>query len=193
MADATTPFQETLTASTAAIQSLSVLEPEMIQATERVVRCLKNGHKVLACGNGGSAADAAHLVTEFVVRYLHDRPPYPAIALTESGSTLTAGGNDYGFDQVFARQVQALGQPGDVLIVFSTSGNSVNILQALERANVMKLDSIAFLGCDGGPAKSMATLELIVPNQSTARIQEGHAVLIHALCQMVEDAMATTP
>ena len=102
-----------------------------------------------------------------MVRYLKDRRPYPAIALTESGSTLTAAGNDYGFDQLFARQVQALGQPGDVLIVFSTSGKSVNILRALEQARHTNVDSIAFLGRDGGPAKGIATIELIVPNDST--------------------------
>jgi len=164
----------------------------MIQATKRIVRCLKSGHKVLICGNGGSATDAAHLATEFVVRYLKDRRPYPAIALTESGSTLTAAGNDYGFDRVFARQVEALGQPGDVLIVFSTSGKSPNILRALEQARGMGVDSIAFLGRDGGPAKGMATIELIVPNESTARVQEAHAVLIHALCQMVEQSMQAT-
>lgn len=189
MANPTTLFQETLVASIAAIQSLPALEPRIIQATEQVVRCLKNGHKVLVCGNGGSASDAAHLTTEFVVRYLHDRRPYPAIALTESGSTLTAAGNDYGFEQLFARQVEALGQPDDVLIVFSTSGKSVNILRALEQARSMGVDSIAFLGRDGGPAKGMATVELIVPNESTARVQEAHAVLIHALCQMVEQSM----
>ena len=192
MANPTTPFQETIAASLAAIESLSALEPGMIQATQRVVRCLKSGHKVLICGNGGSASDAAHLATEFVVRYLHDRRPYPAIALTESGSTLTAAGNDYGFDQLFARQVEALGQPGDVLIVFSTSGKSANILRALEQASSMGVDSIAFLGRDGGPAKGMATLELIVANESTARVQEAHAVMIHALCQTVEQSMQAT-
>ncbi len=181
-----TTLKDTITASTAAIQSLQALEPQLDQAVKLIVDCLKNNHKVLACGNGGSAADAAHLVTEFVVRYIEDRRPYAAVALTESGSTLTAAGNDYGFDHTFARQVQALGQKGDVLIAFSTSGKSPNVLRALEQARTSNLSSIAFLGRDGGPAKGIATVDLIVPSQTTARIQEAHGVLIHVLCEMVE-------
>ena len=182
-------FDETITASIAAIESLRTLAPQLTQASDLVTKCLKGGHKVLACGNGGSAADAAHLVTEFVVRYLDDRPPYAAVALTESGSTLTAAANDYGYDHAFARQVQALAQPGDVLIVFSTSGNSPSILRALEKAKELNVQSIAFLGRGGGKAKGMATVELTVPSGSTARVQEAHAVLIHALCEAVESAM----
>jgi len=162
------------------------LEPQMAQACDLIARCLTGGNKVLACGNGGSAADADHLVTEFVVRYLKDRRPYPAIALTESGGTLTAAGNDYGFDKIFARQVQALGKTGDVLIAFSTSGQSSNVLRALEQAAQMQMGSIAFLGRDGGSAKGLATIELIVPSQSTARVQEAHGVLIHALCEAID-------
>ena len=181
-----TPFEETIAASIATIESLRSLEPQLTQASDLVTKCLAAGHKVLACGNGGSAGDAAHLVTEFVVRYLDDRPPYAAVALTESGSTLTAAANDYGYDHVFARQVQALGKPGDVLIVFSTSGNSPSVLLALEKAKELGIDTIAFLGRGGGPAKGLATVELIVPSDSTARVQEAHAVLIHALCEAVE-------
>ena len=126
-----------------------------------IVQCLADGHKVLACGNGGSAGDAAHLVTEFVVRSIEDRQPYSAVALTESGATLTAAGNDYGFNEVFARQVLALGKPDDVLIVFTTSGKSPNILRALEQAKEIGTQSIAFLGRDGGAAKGKATVDLI--------------------------------
>ncbi len=175
-----------LDAGAATFQSLQTLEPLVVQAGELISNALKDGHKVLVCGNGGSAADASHLATEFVVRYVKDRRPYPAIALTESGSTLTAASNDYDYDQVFARQVWALGKRGDVLIAFSTSGKSPSILHALDQAKKSGLGSISLLGRDGGPAKGKATIDLIVPNDSTARIQEAHTLLIHALCEMVE-------
>lgn len=188
----TTTLQDTILACVTTLRSLTRLESPFTRASNLVVDCLASGHKLLVCGNGGSATDAAHLATEFVVRYVRDRRPYPAIALTESGSTLTATSNDYGFDQVFARQVRALGQPGDVLVVFSTSGQSISVVRALEQASGDGLQSIAFLGRDGGQAKEMATVELIVPTDSTARIQEAHAVLIHALCETVEQRLATT-
>ena len=185
-----TPFQDTIAQGIATLRSLGTLEEQMIRAGDMTSACLGGGHKVLACGNGGSAADAAHLTTELVVRYLHDRRPYPALALTESGSTLTAAGNDYGFDRVFARQVQALGDRGDVLIVFSTSGQSPSVVRALEQASSSGLQSIAFLGRDGGPARALATLEITVPSDSTARIQEAHALLIHALCEAIEQRLS---
>lgn len=182
-------FQDMINASVATLQSLRPLEPQLTQACDLVVAALKAGRKVLACGNGGSAADASHLVTELVVRYVQDRRPFAAVSLNESGSTLTAAGNDYSFDDVFARQVQALGQPGDVLAVFSTSGRSPNILKALKQARECGLKSVAFLGKDGGAARGQATAELIVTSQSTARVQEAHALLIHALCEMVESRL----
>ncbi len=182
-------FADAINASVATLQSLEPLEPAMRQAAALITQSLGQGHKLLACGNGGSAADAAHLVTELVVRYKQDRPPYAAVALTESGSTLTAAGNDYNFDQAFARQVWALGQPGDVLVVFSTSGNSPNVLRALEKANEIGLTSVAFLGRDGGAAKGLATAELIVPSTATPRIQEAHGLLIHILCELIEHAL----
>jgi len=184
-----TAFRDLIAASRETLQSLAVLEPQMDRAIHLTTQCLASGHKILACGNGGSAADASHLVTEFVVRYLMDRRPYGAIALTESGSTLTAAGNDYGFDQVFARQVWALGQMGDVLVVFSTSGQSSNIVRALEQSGSSGIQSIAFLGQDGGAAKGLATVEIIVPSDCTARIQEAHILLIHALCESVEQKL----
>ena len=166
---------------------------EPIQATvELVTRCLAQGNKLLICGNGGSAADASHLTTELVVRFLADRRPYPAVCLNDSGSTLTAAANDYGFDHVFARQVEALGQHGDVLMVFTTSGKSPNVVRVLQQARTMGLDSVAFLGRDGGEAKNLAGIEVVVPSQHTARIQEAHHLLIHALCEMVERGLAGT-
>src|SRR5262249_38280916 len=125
----------------------------------------------------------------FVVRFVDDRRPYPAIAFTESGSTLTAAANDYGFDEVFARQVRAFGQKGDVLIVFTTSGKSRNVLLALEAARKLGLESIAFLGRDGGECKGIATVDLIVASEHTARIQEAHHVLVHVLCEMAEGSL----
>ncbi len=189
----TTPFQDMISASISTFRSMAALEPQVIRAADLINRGLAAGHKILTCGNGGSAADAAHLATEFVVRYDRDRSPYPAIALTESGSTLTAAGNDYDFDQVFARQVWALGHAGDVLIAFSTSGRSATVTRALEQANRMGLSSVALLGRDGGEAAGLATVAVIVATDSTARIQEAHTLLIHALCEMVEQRLVPTP
>ena len=184
-----TEFEHIITRSVAAIESLRATEPTLMRIVDRVADCLRDGHKLLICGNGGSAADASHLATEFVVRFVKDRRPFAAIALADSGSTLTAGGNDYGFDDVFARQVWALGQRGDVVVVFSTSGQSRNIVTALQKATEMGLSSISFLGKDGGQASGLAAEQIIVPSDDTARIQEAHGVLIHALCELVEDRL----
>lgn len=179
-----------VSASVVAIESLRDLELPVMRAVDLIARCIAGGCKVLTCGNGGSAADASHLATEFIVRYVDDRRPYPAICLNDSGCTLTAAANDYGYDGVFARQVAALGRGGDVLIAFSTSGRSPSVLKALEQTKNMRMESIAMLGRDGGAAKGLATVELIVPSSSTARIQEAHAVLIHALCELVEQRLS---
>ncbi len=186
-------YTQIISQSIDTLRSLEGLEPQITAAVDLIRGGLTQGHKLLICGNGGSAADASHLTTEFVVRFLDDRKPYPAICLNDSGSTLTAAGNDYGFDHVFARQVQALGQPGDVLVVFTTSGQSPNVLHALQAAQSQGLHSIAFLGRDGGAAKGLATVALIVPSQNTARIQEAHHLLIHVMCQWVERALDETP
>src|SRR4051812_31983413 len=172
-----------------AVQDLKALAPQLARASTLVQECLLGGKKLLTCGNGGSATDAAHLATEIVVRLQDDRPAYPAIALAESGGALTAGANDYGFDRVFARQIEALGQAGDVLIAFSTSGNSKNIVLALQTARQRNLKTIAFLGKAGGACKGIAEIELIVPNTSTARIQECHQVMYHCLCKLIDPAL----
>jgi len=151
---------------------------------------LRAGHKLLVCGNGGSASDAAHFATEFVVRFMKDRPAYPAICLTGDGGLLTAAGNDYGFDEIFARQVAAFGLPGDVLICLTTSGNSRNVKRALEEAKARKLKTIAFLGRDGGSTIGLADVDLLVASDSTARIQEAHKLLLHVLCETIESRLA---
>lgn len=184
-------YQKILQDHIAVTRSLGDLEPAFQTAVQLISGCLNHGKKLLICGNGGSAADASHLATEFVIRFMRDRRPLPAITLTDSGSALTAAGNDYGFDEIFARQVGAFGQPGDVLIALTTSGRSPNILRALEQADQEGVQSVALLGRGGGSAKGRATVEMIVNHDHTARIQEAHHLLIHALCEQVEQALAS--
>jgi len=173
----------------ATLRGLAVLEEPLGRAAKMVLHCLTSGHKLLVCGNGGSASDATHLATEFLCRFREDRRPYPAISLTANGEYMTAVCNDYGADEIFARQVWGLGEKGDLLIAFTTSGKSKNVLRALEEASRKGVESICFLGRDGGFTKGVATLDLIVPGSSTAGIQEGQKVLFHALCEMVEEKL----
>jgi D-sedoheptulose 7-phosphate isomerase len=168
------------------LESLKNLEPEVSRVADLIGKCFRTGNKLLMCGNGGSAADASHFATELVVRFTKDRRALPAICLASDSGILTACGNDYGFDKIFARQVAAFGQAGDVLICFTTSGNSKNVLRALEEAKARKLKTIAFLGRDGGSTIGMADIDLLVKDDSTARIQEGHGLLIHVLCEIIE-------
>ncbi len=160
------------------------------KAAELIYESVTNGGKLLCCGNGGSACDAAHFVAEITGRYVLDRPGFPAVDLTANASLFTALINDFPPEQVFARQVQALGAPGDVLAAFSTSGNSANVRLALEVAGAKRIQSIAFLGRDGGKCKGLATVELIVPSQTTARIQEVHELLLHTLCEAIDPFLA---
>jgi D-sedoheptulose 7-phosphate isomerase len=168
------------------VGSLNDLESQVGRAADLIGESFRTGNKLLMCGNGGSAADASHFATELVVRFTKDRRALPAICLASDSGILTAGGNDYGFDKIFARQVEAFGQPGDVLICFSTSGNSKNVLLALEEAKARKLKTIAFLGRDGGSTAGISDIDLLVKDNSTARIQEGHQLLIHVLCEIIE-------
>src|SRR6266540_6915537 len=165
------------------LQSLLHLEGQVEKAADLIEQRLRGGNKLLVCGNGGSAADASHFATEFVVRFVKDRPAYPAICLAGDGGLLTAAGNDYGFDEIFARQVAAFGLPGDLLICLTTSGKSRNVERALEDAKARKLKTITFLGRDGGSTIGMADVDLLVRSDSTARIQEAHQLLLHALCE----------
>jgi phosphoheptose isomerase len=179
-----------IAAAEALLQQLANLEPQMGAAAEIIAAALLSGQKLLACGNGGSAADASHLTTEFVSRFDRERRPYPAISLSTHGGDLTAIGNDYSFAELFARQVQAHGRPGDVLAAFTTSGKSENVLRALKAAKAINVKTIAFLGRDGGSCAGLADVELLVSGTSTARIQEGHKFLLHTICQLVEEQLA---
>jgi len=147
---------------------------------------MRSSHKLLVAGNGGSAADAQHLVAEFVVRFTVNRPALRAIALTTDSSILTAAGNDFGFDHIFSRQLEALGQPGDVFLGISTSGNSPNILQALNQARKMNIITVGFSGNNGGQMRSLCDHNIIIPSTVTANIQESHLALEHIFCMLVE-------
>jgi phosphoheptose isomerase len=171
------------------LRSLLHLDAQLAKAADLIEQCLRGGNKLLVCGNGGSAADASHFATEFVVRFMKDRPAYPAICLTGDGGLLTAAGNDYGFDEIFARQVAAFGLAGDLLICLTTSGKSRNVERALQEAKARKLKTIAFLGRDGGSTIGMADVDLLVRGDLTARIQEAHQLLLHVLCETVESRL----
>jgi D-sedoheptulose 7-phosphate isomerase len=147
---------------------------------------LGGGRKILACGNGGSAADSGHFTTELLCRFINDRASLPAISLAQDGGFLTATGNDYGFEHIFSRQVEGLGQAGDVLVAITTSGNSANVVAALRVARERGVRTIALLGRDGGAARGVAEIEFVVAGPETARIQEAHKVLIHAFCAGIE-------
>jgi D-sedoheptulose 7-phosphate isomerase len=181
-----TILQRAIDESIETIRGLAMFESALNRAAQVVSGCLIAGHKLLICGNGGSASDATHMATEFLCRYLDDRRPYPAISLTANGEFMTAVCNDYDACELFARQVWGFGQQGDVLVAFSTSGRSKNVARAIEEAKRKRLESVAFLGRDGGFTKGLATVELIVPGNSTPRIQEAQKILFHVLCEMVE-------
>ena len=154
--------------------------------SERTADAMQAGRKLLVAGNGGSAADAQHLVAEFVVRLVDNRPALRGIALTTDSSILTACGNDFGFDQIFSRQIESLGQPGDVFLGISTSGNSPNILRALEQARKMEITTIGFSGNGGGKMRELCDHNVIIPSSVTMNIQECHLALEHIFCMLVE-------
>jgi len=158
------------------------------QSVNILVDAFKNGKKLLLCGNGGSAADCQHIAAEFMIRLSHDldRPAIAAVALTTDTSNLTAGGNDIGYENVFARNVEGLGNSGDVLIAISTSGNSGNVVKAVEKAKEKNVKVIGFLGGTGGKLLSMVDQAIVVPSNSTQRIQEGHITIAHIICELTE-------
>jgi len=178
-----------IAAATSTIGSLADIQEQLANAADHIDRCLRAGNKLLVCGNGGSAADASHFATELVVRFAKDRRALPAICLTADSGILTAAGNDYGFDEIFARQVAAFGVAGDVLICLTTSGKSQNLIRALEEAKARKLKTIAFLGRDGGSTIGIADLDSLVRSDSTARVQEAHQLLLHVLCEIIESRL----
>jgi len=182
-------LHEAINAATKTLQSLGDLDAQAKKAADLIEDCLRAGNKLLVCGNGGSAADAAHFATELVVRFAKDRRAQPAICLASDGGLLTAAANDYGFNEIFARQVAAFGLPGDVLICLTTSGKSKNVERALEQARARKLKTIALLGRDGGSTIGMSDVDLLVRSNSTARIQEAHQLLLHVLCEIIESRL----
>jgi phosphoheptose isomerase len=190
MSDLSSILDQAINGSIETLKSLEKIESKIARAAEMIEQCLRSGSKLLVCGNGGSASDAAHFATELVVRFAKDRRAYPAICLTGDGGLLTAAGNDYGFNEIFARQVAAFGLEGDVLIVLTTSGKSKNVRRALDEAKSHKLKTIAFLGRDGGSTIGLADVDLLVASDSTARIQEAHQLLLHVLCEVVESRLA---
>jgi phosphoheptose isomerase len=160
--------------------------PQIAAASNALAIVLSRGGKLLACGNGGSAAGASHLTTEFLCRYNEDRRPYPAISLATHGGDLTAIGNDYEFNEIFARQVEAFGRPGDILMAFTTSGQSENIRRALLTAKKQSLLTVSFLGKGGGRCLGLADIEFLIQSATTARIQETHQLLLHTICELAE-------
>jgi len=163
---------------------------DILKAVDAVIKAFNNKKKILICGNGGSAADAQHIATELVIRMTKpNRPALPAIALTTDSSMLTAGGNDLGFEEIFARQVEALGANGDVLIAISTSGKSENVNRAVREAKKRGMAVIGFLGKDGGSSKDIVDIPIIIPSNDTQRIQEGHITVAHIMCGIIENEM----
>jgi D-sedoheptulose 7-phosphate isomerase len=163
--------------------------PKLLDMIKLIAHTFEAGNKLFLFGNGGSAADAQHLASEFVNRYVMDRPPLPAIALTTDTSILTSISNDFSFSEIFAKQLKALGREGDVAFGISTSGNSSNIIKAFEVAKEMRMKTVALTGNDGGAIAKMADISLIVPSTSTPRIQEVHILVGHILCEMVEHSL----
>ena len=172
-----------------AIAEDRALRSQMLGVVDRCVAALKRGNKILFAGNGGSAADAQHWAAELVSRFGYDRPGLPGIALTTDTSALTAIGNDYGFERVFARQLEALGRKGDVLFALSTSGNSKNILAVIDAADAIGIDVIGFTGRSGGAMAGRCAVCLKMPSDETPKIQEGHELLGHLICGLIEREM----
>ena len=170
------------------LQELKIMAPQVVKIANMCIEAIKNGHKVIWCGNGGSAAQSQHLAAELVGRYKFNRPAMNSISLTVDTSNLTAIGNDYGYDVVFSRQLEGVGQKGDVLIGLSTSGNSKNVVLAFEQAKKMEITTIALVGATGGIMKEIADCSLCVPATTSAHIQEMHITIGHLVCDLIEKA-----
>lgn len=174
------------------LKDLKKVEQEILLAAEILVKTIQSGKKIFVCGNGGSAADAQHFAAELVGRFEKERKPCPALSLTTDTSALTAIGNDYGFDRVFSRQIEALGQKGDTIIGISTSGNSANVLDAIRKAASMEIQTIGLLGRDGGIISSEAGCPVVVPHSRTARIQEAHIFILHFWASLLDSKIMAT-
>ncbi|MBB5338929.1 D-sedoheptulose-7-phosphate isomerase [Tunturiibacter gelidoferens] len=181
--------QKQLAQSIATLQAVladEIISDTLVSIAKLTAEAMQSGHKLLVAGNGGSAADAQHLVAEFVVRLTVNRPALRAIALTTDTSILTAAGNDYGFDHLFSRQLEALAQPGDVFLAISTSGNSKNILRAITQAKLIGIPTIGFTGAGGGKMRPLCDYSIVIPSNITQNIQESHLALEHIFCMLVE-------
>jgi D-sedoheptulose 7-phosphate isomerase len=181
-------FETSLADAIRALESLPAIRPAIDEAAELILGTLRAGGKLLVCGNGGSAAEAAHFATELVGRFDRTRRSLPAVALSSDGSLVTCIGNDFGFEQVFSRQIAGLSRPGDLVVAITSSGRSANIVAALEEARRLGLKSVAFLGRGGGRAKGLATCELVIPGSKGASAQESHLFLIHYFCELIDTA-----
>ena len=181
-----TTLQESIDTKTALLHDEACLK-KLLEVAGVLKSVLQAGHKVILCGNGGSAADSQHIAAEFIGRFEQERRPMAAISLTTDTSAITAIGNDYGYEQVFSRQLEGIGKPGDLLIGISTSGKSINILKALEMARASNIRTVVLVGHKpGGKMQSLADYVLAAPSNRTARIQECHIVMMHIICQLVE-------
>jgi D-sedoheptulose 7-phosphate isomerase len=183
-------FEKSLADSVRTLESLAGIRPAIDAAAQLITSTLAGGGKLLICGNGGSAAEAAHFATELMGRFDGKRRSLPAIALSSDGSLVSCIGNDFGFDQVFARQVGGLSKPGDLVVAITSSGNSSNIVAALHEAKRLGLNSVALLGRGGGKAKGLATCELLVPGTRGASAQESHLFLIHYFCELIDSTFS---
>jgi D-sedoheptulose 7-phosphate isomerase len=182
----TSLFLSNLTSHQALMAELPALDGVLTAAGKTLAERLRHGGKLMFCGNGGSAADSQHLAAELTGRFMKDRRPLAGLALSTDSSALTCIGNDYSFDDVFARQVVALGRPGDALLAISTSGNSANVLKAVQAARELGVFTVGLLGRDGGRLREVCDTAIVVPSQVTARIQEAHLLIGHTLCGMLE-------
>jgi len=184
-------FKKSLKENIEVKKKLAKLEPKINEAIKIITSVLRNNGKILICGNGGSAADAQHLAAEFLIRLRPkvNRKPYPVMSLAMDTSTLTACGNDLGFEKVFSRNFEAFANKKDLLLVISTSGKSKNIINVLKKAKEKKVKSVALLGCGGGKAKSFSTIKIVVPSNNTARIQESHIFIGHYIFEQVENSL----
>lgn len=175
--------------ATVAGLAAETLRPEITEYATRALAAVADGNKLMFCGNGGSAADAQHLAAEYVVRLAWTRPALPALALTADTSVLTACANDHGYDQVFARQIAALGRPGDLLVIHSTSGDSANLVRAVSRARQRGMDAVGLLAGAGGQLKSLVDVAVILPTERVSRAQEVHLAIGHIVCRYVEESL----
>ena len=171
-------------------ETLKINLEAIVKAVEAVVHAISHNHKILIFGNGGSAADSQHIAAELIGRFQKERKSFPAIALTTDSSILTALSNDYGYEVIFARQIEGLGQKGDVAFGISTSGNSKNVIEGVKKAKALGLVTISLTGCGGGQLAQLTDISLVVPSKITARIQESHICIYHAICELAENQLA---